>query len=55
MEHIITKNKITVTLDKCLNDVLNEEISNKSKYVEWLIFQDMKKHSKNKKMITLFI
>ena len=38
----INKNRISISIDKQLDDVLNEEFNNKSKYIEWLIYQDMK-------------
>ena len=45
-----TKTKISISLDKKLSDIIEQEFSNKSKYIEWLIFQDLKKNSKNKKI-----
>lgn len=46
----ITKTNITITLDRNLNEVMNEDITNKSKYIEWLIYQDMKQKSKNERI-----
>jgi len=51
----VTKTSITVTLDRNLNEVLNEEFGNKSKYIEWLIYQDMKQKSKNQIMKKILI
>lgn len=51
----ITKTNITITLDKNLNEILNEEFGNKSKYIEWLIYQDMKQKSKNEKIKNIII
>jgi hypothetical protein len=44
-----TKDKIniSVSIDKKLNQYMEEEISNKSKYIEWLIYQDLKKNVVN--------
>ena len=44
-----TKDKIniSVSIDKKLNQYIEEEISNKSKYIEWLIYQDLKKNGVN--------
>jgi len=44
-----TKDKIniSVSIDKKLNQYMEEEISNKSKYIEWLIYQDLKKNVAN--------
>jgi hypothetical protein len=51
----INKNRISISLDKQLDDILNEEFSNKSKYIEWVIYQDMLKNSKNEKIKKLLI
>ena len=51
----INKNRISISIDKQLDDVLNEEFDNKSKYIEWLIYQDMLKNSKNEKIKKLLI
>lgn len=51
----ISKNRISISIDKQLDDILNDEFSNKSKYIEWLIYQDMLKNSKNEKMKKLLI
>ena len=39
-----TKDIITISVDREMNEILNKNFSNKSKYVEWLIYQDMKKN-----------
>ena len=51
----INKNRISISIDKQLDDILNEEFNNKSKYIEWLIYQDMLKNSKNDKIKRLLI
>jgi hypothetical protein len=33
---------ISVSIDKQLSNSIKENMSNKSKYIEWLIYQDMK-------------
>ena len=33
---------VSVSIDKNLSNLLNESISNRSKYIEWLIYKDMK-------------
>ena len=45
-----TKKKISVTIREKIDDILNEEFNNKSKYIEWLIYQDLLKNSKNEKI-----
>lgn len=45
-----TKMRISIAVDKSINDLLNTEFSNKSKYIEWLIYQDLLKNSKNNKV-----
>lgn len=39
-----TKTKINraVSIDRNLDNLMNEQIINKSKYIEWLIYQDLK-------------
>jgi hypothetical protein len=39
-----TKKSLSITLDKKITDLLEIKITNKSKYIEWLIYQDMKKN-----------
>lgn len=36
---------LSVSVDKQLSDLMKENISNKSKYIEWLIYQDMKNNN----------
>jgi len=38
---------LSVSVDKQLSDLMKENISNKSKYIEWLIYLDMKNNSVN--------
>ena len=37
-----TKKITTIGINKKLYDILDESIRNKSKYIEWLIYQDLK-------------
>ncbi len=37
-----TKEILSVSIDRQLSDLIKENITNKSKYIEWLIYQDMK-------------
>jgi len=39
-----TKKIINISVDRNLDDLLEKLFGNKSKYVEYLILQDMKKH-----------
>jgi hypothetical protein len=50
-----TKDKmnISISIDKKLNKYVEEEISNKSKYIEWLIYQDLKKNEVNLEKILI--
>lgn len=50
-----TKSRISVAVDKNINDLLNSEFSNKSKYIEWLIYKDLLKNSKNKKIKNIIL
>lgn len=40
-----TKVVIPVSLNKELSNLVKENITNRSKYIEWLIYQDMKKNN----------
>lgn len=52
---MVTKLRISVAVDKKLYNILSEEFDNKSKYIEWLIYQDLKKYSKNEKINKIII
>ena len=41
MKREISKKKRTISIDGNLDNKMMEIISNKSKYIEWLIYQDM--------------
>ncbi len=41
------KSKVSIRINPRLNELIEEEQSNKSKYIEWLIYQDLL----NKKLI----
>jgi len=55
MKKAISKSRISISIDKQLDDILNEEINNKSKYIEYLIYQDLLKNSKNEKIKIILI
>lgn len=55
MKRIVTKTNFSVTIDRNIKETINEEIINKSKYIESLIYQDLKQNSKNEKIQKLFI
>jgi hypothetical protein len=42
MGKIKTKINRTVSIDRNLDNLMNNTINNKSKYIEWLIYQDLK-------------
>jgi hypothetical protein len=37
-----TKVVIPISINKGLSNLIKENITNRSKYIEWLIYQDMK-------------
>ena len=45
-----TKKKVSISIDRELDEIINEEFNNKSKYIEYLIYQDLLKNSKNDKI-----
>jgi len=50
-----TKINRTISLDRKLSDIINDTISNKSKYIEWLIYQDILKNSKDNRIKEVII
>ena len=42
-----TKKVIPISIDRIINDIMDEKFSNKSRYVEWLIYQDLCKNLSN--------
>lgn len=50
-----TKVKVSISIDRELDVIINEEFTNKSKYIEWLIYQDLKKYIKNEKINKIII
>ena len=55
MRKQITKTNLTITVDKNLKALLDEEIGNRSKYIEYLIYQDLKLKSNNEKIKKIII
>ena len=55
METNKTKVKVSISIDRKLDVIINEEFTNKSKYIEWLVYQDLKKYSKNEKINKIII
>ena len=45
------KVKVTVTINPVLMNKVDEFISNKSKYIEWLIYKDLKNKDMIKEMM----
>lgn len=46
---------MSISIDKQLDNILNEKINNKSKYIEWLIYQDMMNNSNDEKIKKILI
>lgn len=44
------KVRLSVTINSKLSQIVNETIGNKSKYIEWLITQDLNKNNQLKDM-----
>lgn len=53
MKKPITKKKVSITIDSKVSKYLNENINNKSKYIEYLIYKDLKDNNLMKKDIIL--
>jgi len=48
-----TKKITTIGINKKLYDILDQNITNKSKYIEWLIYNDLSKNDRNVKNIII--
>jgi len=44
MKKVKTKGKVSVALSTDIREYLDDNISNKSKYIEYLIYEDLLKH-----------
>jgi hypothetical protein len=48
-----TKRITTIGVNKKLYEILDQSIVNKSKYIEWLIYNDLLKNNKDVKKIII--
>lgn len=48
-----TKRITTIGINKKLYDILDNNIKNKSNYIEWLIYNDLLKNNKDVKKIII--
>jgi len=46
-----TKKSLSITLDKKIFDIIEKNIGNRSRYIEYLIYQDLLKFSSDKEEI----
>ena len=49
MKKIKTKESVSIAINKELYKYLKENVGNRSKYIEWLIYQDLKEKDLVKK------
>lgn len=45
-----TRKPITIVIDKNLYNIIDEKFSNKSKYINWLIYQDLLKNTNDEEL-----
>jgi hypothetical protein len=50
-----TKKQLCISLDKKLYELIKKNFSNRSKYIEWLIYQDIKKNSNDDNIRNIII
>ena len=50
-----SKKQLCISLDKKLYELIEKNFSNRSKYIEWLIYQDMIKNSNDEKVKKILI
>ena len=42
-----TKRQISISIDRNIFNLVNKNMTNYSKYIEWLIYQDLKRNNIN--------
>jgi len=55
MKRKITKKSVSFSINPTLDDLMIKLFDNKSKYIEWLIYEDMKKHLSEDELKNIFI
>lgn len=50
-----TKDIISISINKQMNDIIDATFNNKSEYIEWLIYQDLKKVRPNDERVKKII
>jgi len=55
MKRQITKKSITVVIDKNIYDIIERLFGNKSKYINWLIYQDLLKNTNDDEIKKLLL
>ena len=55
MKRQITKKSITVVIDKNIYEVIEKMFGNKSKYINWLIYQDLLKNTNDDEIKKLLL
>jgi len=50
-----SKKQLCISLDRKLFDLIEKKFDNRSKYIEWLIYQDMIKNSNDEKIKKILI
>lgn len=55
MKKIKSKTHYSVSMNKKLYDSMNKIINNKSKYIEYLVYQDLLKNSSNEELKNIIL
>lgn len=50
-----TKTNFTISINNKLYKIIKNNFNNKSKYIEWLVYQDMLKNSENKELKNILL
>lgn len=50
-----TKINFTITLNKKLYEIIQNKFNNKSKYIEWLVYQDMLNNSSDEEIKNILL
>lgn len=55
MKRKITKKSVSFSINPKLDELMIKLFENKSKYIEWLIYEDIKKHLSEDELKNIFI
>jgi hypothetical protein len=55
MKRIKNKKTITITINQNIYNIIEQKFNNKSKYINWLIYQDLLKNTNDEELKNILI